>query len=941
MSNNLIQYAFVSGEISPTLFGRSDLEKYDLGVALARNFFVDYRGGLSTRPGTRFVDFIKHDDKPTKLVRFRYAPAVAETYVILFGQGYIRFIQDGGYVLEEAKTITGVTQANPGVVTAAGHGFSAGDWIKISGAGGMTELNGRTFEVGATTTNTFELLDPFGNKLDTTEYGAYTSGGTVSRIYTLSSPYAVSDLAELKAHQRKNVIILTHKDYKPSKLTRNGHTDWTLATVDFSNNVPRPTGLTLTPSDTSGSGGGYTGVVTAIDQEGRESLPSARVSLTTMNSDTTSDSSFYNNGYVTWSWTAVADAAYYHIYRSSYVRGGGNHPTDMGFLQKVYGTTYRDQNSLPDFTRVPPNEYNPFSNGRVLYINVTNGGSGYSANGTTVSVAGGTGFVGQVIVSPSGAVEAVIVLSGGSGYPAGATVTISGAGTGATATAVVSPQTGNYPALSTVYQQRQIYAATENQPLTIFGSRVKEFENFSISDVVTESDGYEFELDTEDVSPIRHILPTRGGLLAMTQSGIWLLTGGADEAISSINALADPQAYNGCSSVPPIPIDTDILYIEGKGSTVRLLSYNDFSKVYGGTNMSILANHLFRDNNPIIEWTYAETPHNLVWARRKDGALLAFTFVKEQNVYAWTQCWTRGLFDNVLSIQEDNIDTTYVTVKRYINGRWTKFIEQFDSRLFEDIEDAWCVDCGLALGNTKPNADITFSAASGDSVTVTASASVFSADDVDKVIRGGGGKALITAFVSGTQVTVQVIKELTSVIPETDPGIPLTIESGDWTLDAQVTTISGLWHLEGETLVGLADGNVVEDLTVSNGSVTLPHAASRVILGLGYTCIAQTLPPVAQDVIIENRSKDIIGSAVRMNDTRGLKVGASLDNLYEFKERTNEAWGEPIRMQNGVETILIEADWNTEGQTYYVQEYPLPATVLGIVVDLEVGDDND
>ena len=59
MSNNLIQYAFGSGEISPKLYGRSDLEKYDLGVALAKNFFVDYNGGLSTRPGTEFLDRIQ------------------------------------------------------------------------------------------------------------------------------------------------------------------------------------------------------------------------------------------------------------------------------------------------------------------------------------------------------------------------------------------------------------------------------------------------------------------------------------------------------------------------------------------------------------------------------------------------------------------------------------------------------------------------------------------------------------------------------------------------------------------------------------------------------------------------------------------------------------------------------------------------------------------
>ena len=54
--SNLIQYAYVSGEISPTLYSRSDLEKYDLGLALARDYFVDYRGGISTRPGSEFKE---------------------------------------------------------------------------------------------------------------------------------------------------------------------------------------------------------------------------------------------------------------------------------------------------------------------------------------------------------------------------------------------------------------------------------------------------------------------------------------------------------------------------------------------------------------------------------------------------------------------------------------------------------------------------------------------------------------------------------------------------------------------------------------------------------------------------------------------------------------------------------------------------------------------
>ena len=47
-------YAFVAGEVSPELFARTDLAKFDLGVAKAKNFFVDYRGGMVSRPGTEY-----------------------------------------------------------------------------------------------------------------------------------------------------------------------------------------------------------------------------------------------------------------------------------------------------------------------------------------------------------------------------------------------------------------------------------------------------------------------------------------------------------------------------------------------------------------------------------------------------------------------------------------------------------------------------------------------------------------------------------------------------------------------------------------------------------------------------------------------------------------------------------------------------------------------
>ena len=78
-------------------------------------------------------------------------------------------------------SITGITNASPPVVTSPGHGIAAGRWVDLYNVGGMTEVNGTRFKVGAVTTNTFTLQTTTGGAVDSTGYGAYTSGGTWDR----------------------------------------------------------------------------------------------------------------------------------------------------------------------------------------------------------------------------------------------------------------------------------------------------------------------------------------------------------------------------------------------------------------------------------------------------------------------------------------------------------------------------------------------------------------------------------------------------------------------------------------------------------------------------------------------------------------------------------------------------------------------------------------
>jgi len=85
--------------------------------------------------------------------------------------------------LGAAVTVTGATQADPGVITAVAHGFSNGEQVVFQDIGGMIELNGNVYSVAASAADTFALKDVTNTTdYDTTNFTAYTSGGTVQQV---------------------------------------------------------------------------------------------------------------------------------------------------------------------------------------------------------------------------------------------------------------------------------------------------------------------------------------------------------------------------------------------------------------------------------------------------------------------------------------------------------------------------------------------------------------------------------------------------------------------------------------------------------------------------------------------------------------------------------------------------------------------------------------
>jgi hypothetical protein len=165
------QHNFSKGVLSKELWGRSDIVPYTAAVRQGINVLILKYGGLTKRPGSRFVYEIK--DGAKRLIPFE--GAYEASYAMLMGQASMRLGALGGMVIETKLTVEAVTLASPVQITAHYHGFSTGDEVFFQDVVGADWLNGRILTVTSTGTHTFTV------PIDGTGLGALTgdTGGII------------------------------------------------------------------------------------------------------------------------------------------------------------------------------------------------------------------------------------------------------------------------------------------------------------------------------------------------------------------------------------------------------------------------------------------------------------------------------------------------------------------------------------------------------------------------------------------------------------------------------------------------------------------------------------------------------------------------------------------------------------------------------------------
>jgi hypothetical protein len=273
--------------------------------------------------------------------------------------------------------------------------------------------------------------------------GGYIIGGD-GNPYTLATIYNGGDVFDLKFSQSNDTLTITHPGYPSLDLQRFASTDWRLTPITFAS---KTSPVQAAPTATPGVGGGstyYHYVITAIDgKTGEESLPSA-IGV----ASGCAVMSVNGLEHILVTWPPVPNAVEYNIYRRPEVPNFGPQAGDLfGQIGSSSGNTYDDRNGVPDFSKTPPQQRDPFANGAIQSITITAAGSGYSSQTYCYIVdPTGFGFQGTVVVA-GGTVASIVIGNGGANYSAPQVVIFDPlGGTGASSNTTVSTTPSNFVA---------------------------------------------------------------------------------------------------------------------------------------------------------------------------------------------------------------------------------------------------------------------------------------------------------------------------------------------------------------------------------------------------------------------------------------------------------------------------------------------------------------
>ncbi len=754
---------------------------------------------------------------------------------------------------------------------------------------------------------------------------AYRNGALIldgGNPFELVTNFTTAQLPDIQFVQSADVMWMVHPDHETQELTRTGHTSWTLTDIDLITGPFQPintTTTTITPSATTGTvtltastgifESGHVGSIWQLSHIVDNSAVSGSFTGTGNSSTVTllegQEYIFTTHG--TWTGTVILQRSY-----------------DAGStFQDVVTRHYEDDGNM-DFSRFELVDEALY---RVRMDSFTSGQLDFNFEALTVEL--------------DGVVEITVFTN-----TTTVTATVQSVLGNTTATEVwaegyFSPKNG-WAETVVFHEERIVYGGIDNFPQTIWMSQSGDFDNFTAGTLAADAVIYSLP----GQNPIQW-MASQDFLFIGTLGGAGRLGGNSPH--NAISAEEIPtyrqQTYTGSSAIQAVVANDQILFVERGSRKLREFAFNLERDKYVSPDLTLLAEHITESG--IDEIAYQERPESILWSVTSDGVLLSFTYKREQEVIAWARHITDGTVESVGVIPGTEEDEVWLVVNRTIEAATKRYVEQMQPLDWgDDQEDMWFVDSGLQFdgGPSVVITDITQAAPA----VVTMSTYPVDGDgdnllDGDQVqLRSVSGMVEVNDriyTISNPNVGNKTfeMRDSTDVVDINSVGFTTYTSGG--TAQRVERTFGNLSHLEGETLSILVDGGTVADETVDSNSITIDRWGNKVIAGLPFTSILETLPIIfrGQTGSAMARIKSIRKVTFDFYQTLGVEYGVDADNLRPINFQTTEtAMSDAIPLFTGFAQETFQHGYEKQSTVYIQQDKPLPVTIRAIIPEIEI-----
>lgn len=246
-----------------------------------------------------------------------------------------------------------------------------------------------------------------------------------------------------------------------------------------------------------------------------------------------------------------------------------------------------------------------------------------------------------------------------------------------------------YPRCVAAHEQRLIFGGTESRPQTLWASAVDDYEDFQPGGS-NDSDSWTHTLVSGQQNAIQWIVSQKS-LLVGTSGDEWSLAANKDEAIITPTSVrARRQSGNGSAFIRARPVNDSVFFVQRGGRVARNLLYSYEADGFVTDDLTLLAEHITGEG--IIDIALQMQPEQVLWCVTKDGRLLGLTFDHSQKITGWHRHITGSPGDGFESVAvrrvDGEADQVWVSVRRWINGAWARYIERLKPDGFF-LEEPW------------------------------------------------------------------------------------------------------------------------------------------------------------------------------------------------------------------------------------------------------------